>query len=55
VVSKVFGPTPRTEKAEVMSLDSMSPDELSRTLIQKIFTKHPHFESDLLDRPRSTP
>lgn len=55
VVSKVFGPTPRTEKAEVMSLDSMSPDELSRNLIQKIFTKHPHFESDLLDRPRSTP
>lgn len=55
VVSKVFGPTPRTEKAEVMSLDSMSPDELSRNLIQKIFIKHPHFESDLLDRPRSTP
>ena len=55
VVSKVFGPTPRTDKAEVMSLDSMSADELSKSLIQKIFSKHPHFESDLLDRPRSTP
>lgn len=55
VVSKVFGPTPRTDKAEVMSLDTMSPDELSKTLIQKIFQKHPHFEADLLDRQRSTP
>jgi electron transfer flavoprotein beta subunit len=55
VVSKVFGPSPRTDKAEVMSLEAMSPDQLSKSLIQKIFEKHPHFESDLLDRPRSTP
>jgi electron transfer flavoprotein beta subunit len=53
VVSKVFGPSPRTEKAEMLSLESMSAGELSTRLIEKIFTSHPHFESDLLDPPQS--
>lgn len=48
VVSKVFGPTPRSEKAEMVDLDKSSLRDVSLNLIQKIFTNHPTLESDLL-------
>jgi len=48
VVSKVFGPTPRSQKAEMMDLDVSNLRDVSLNLIQKIFTGHPTLESDLL-------
>lgn len=48
VVSKVFGPTPRSEKAEMLDLESSSLRDVSLNLVQKIFTRHPTLETDLL-------
>jgi electron transfer flavoprotein beta subunit len=48
VVSKVFGPTPRSEKADMLELETSSLRDVSLNLIQKIFTRHPTLESDLL-------
>ena len=48
VVSKVFGPTPRSEKAEILELESSTLRDVSLNLIQKIFTRHPTLEADLL-------
>ncbi|SDC76506.1 electron transfer flavoprotein subunit beta/FixA family protein [Paraburkholderia lycopersici] len=48
VVSKVFGPTPRSEKAEMLELDTSSLRDVSLNLLQKIFTRHPTLEADLL-------
>jgi electron transfer flavoprotein beta subunit len=48
VVSKVFGPTPRSEKTEMLDLETSSLRDLSLNLLQKIFTRHPTLESDLL-------
>jgi electron transfer flavoprotein beta subunit len=48
VVSKVFGPTPRSEKVEMLNLETSSLRDLSLNLLQKIFTRHPTLESDLL-------
>lgn len=42
VVSKVFGPTPRSEKAAMVKLD---------TTTQSIFTRHPTLEQDLIAAP----
>ncbi|MBB5446893.1 electron transfer flavoprotein beta subunit [Paraburkholderia sp. WSM4177] len=48
VVSKVFGPTPRSEKAEMLDLDASNLCDVSVNLLQKIFTRHPTLEADLL-------
>src|SRR5450830_472524 len=48
VVSKVFGPTARSEKADMLELETSSLRDVSLNLIQKIFTRHPTLESDLL-------
>ncbi|MBB2984023.1 electron transfer flavoprotein beta subunit [Paraburkholderia tropica] len=48
VVSKVFGPTPRSEKTEMLELDISSLRDISLNLLQKIFTRHPTLEADLL-------
>ncbi|WP_454720195.1 MULTISPECIES: electron transfer flavoprotein subunit beta/FixA family protein [Cupriavidus] len=53
VVSKVFGPTPRSEKAEMLELDVSSLRDVSLNLLQKIFTRHPTLESDLLMKEAS--
>jgi len=50
VVSKVFGPTPRTEKAEMLKVDDSTPRDLSLNLIQRIFSRNPALEQELLDR-----
>jgi electron transfer flavoprotein beta subunit len=48
VVSKVFGPTPRSEKAEIIDIDVTNLRDASLTLLEKIFTRHPTLEADLL-------
>jgi electron transfer flavoprotein beta subunit len=48
VVSKVFGPTPRSAKAELLELETSSLRDVSLNLLQKIFTRHPTLEVDLL-------
>lgn len=48
VVSKVFGPTPRSQKAEMLDLASSNLRDVSLNLLQKIFTRHPTLEADLL-------
>ena len=50
VVSKVFGPTPRSEKAEMLELDVSNLRDVSMNLLQKIFTRHPALEADLLTK-----
>lgn len=50
VVSKVFGPTPRTEKAEMMLLEEATPRDVALNLIQKIFTKNPLLEDELVEK-----
>lgn len=50
VVSKVFGPTARTDKAEVLLLEESLPRDVSLNLIQRIFTRNPALEQELLDR-----
>jgi len=49
VVSKVFGPTPRAEKAEMLTLDSAMPHDAALNAIQKIFTRKPELEQQLAD------
>ncbi|NTV09654.1 MAG: electron transfer flavoprotein subunit beta/FixA family protein [Zoogloea sp.] len=48
VVSKVFGPTPRAEKADTQSTETATPKDCSLNLLQKIFTQHPTLERDIL-------
>lgn len=47
VVSKVFGPTPRTERAEMLSADVSEPRDIALNLVQKIFTRQPGLEAQL--------
>ena len=53
VVSKVFGPTPRSQKAEMLDLETSNLRDVSLNLLQKIFTRHPLLESDLLMKEMS--
>ena len=53
VVSKVFGPTPRSEKAEMLDLETSNLRDVSLNLLQKVFTRHPTLESDLLMKEMS--
>ena len=48
MVSKVFGPTPRAEKALMQSVEDATPRDVSLNVIQKIFTQHPTLERDIL-------
>ena len=50
VVSKVFGPTPRSEKAEMVNLDTTTLRDRSLNLLQSIFTRHPTLEQDLINK-----
>lgn len=50
VVSRVFGPTPRSEKAEMMVVETSSLRDISLNLLQSIFTVHPTLESDLIEK-----
>jgi electron transfer flavoprotein beta subunit len=50
VVSKVFGPTPRNERADMQIVAESNPQDVTLNLLQKIFTTHPHLEQELVDR-----
>lgn len=50
VVSKVFGPTPRTEKADMLDLETTTLRDMSLNLLQKIFTRHATLEQDLAEK-----
>jgi electron transfer flavoprotein beta subunit len=41
VVSKVFAPTPRSKRAEIIETQSGEPGDLAATLIAKLFTRYP--------------
>lgn len=48
VVSKVFGPTPRTDKAEMLSTEVSGVRDIALNVVQKIFTRQPALEAQLL-------
>ena len=50
VVSKVFGPTPRAERAEMFSVEQSSARDAAVTVVEKIFTRNPALRQDLLER-----
>ncbi len=50
VVRKVFGPSPRTEKADVVAVAESSVDDVCLDLLQKIFTRHPTLEDETVKR-----
>jgi electron transfer flavoprotein beta subunit len=50
VVSKVFGPTPRSTKPDLQVVADSSPNDVVLNLLQKIFTTHPHLEEELVER-----
>jgi electron transfer flavoprotein beta subunit len=50
VVSKVFGPTPRSEKADMMVVADSTPGDVCLNLLQKIFTTHPTLEEETVER-----
>jgi len=47
VVSKVFAPSPKTVKAEIIQTNSGEPGEMAATLLMKMFTKFPHVREEL--------
>jgi len=47
VVSKVFAPSPKTVKAEIIQTNSGEADEMAATLLMKMFTKFPHVREQL--------
>jgi electron transfer flavoprotein beta subunit len=47
VVSKVFAPTPRTQKAEIVQTQSDQPSDLAATLITKLFTRYPQLRAEI--------
>ncbi|MBL8330767.1 MAG: electron transfer flavoprotein subunit beta/FixA family protein [Rubrivivax sp.] len=50
VVSKVFGPTPRTEKADMQTVADSNVNDVCLNLLQKIFTQHPTLEEETVER-----
>lgn len=50
VVSKVFGPTPRKEKADMLVVEDSSVSDVCLNAIQKIFTRHATLEEETVER-----
>lgn len=50
IVSKVFGPTPRSAKVDVQAVADTSVQDVTLNLLQKIFTAHPQLEEELVER-----
>jgi len=50
VVSKVFGPTPRTDKADMQVVADSSVQDVTLNLLERIFTTHPQIEAELVER-----
>ena len=49
VVSKVFGPTPRSVKADMQVVADSSVHDVTLNLIDKLFTTHPQLEDELVE------
>ncbi|MHB1290808.1 MAG: electron transfer flavoprotein subunit beta/FixA family protein [Sulfuricella sp.] len=50
VVSKVFAPTPKTERAEMIEVESGDPKDLAVTVLAKMFTRFPVVEKEVAKR-----
>jgi electron transfer flavoprotein beta subunit len=50
IVSKVFGPSPRTDKCDTQTVADSSVNDVCLNLIQKIFTTHPTLEEETVER-----
>ena len=50
VVSKVFGPTPRQQQADMAVVADSSVNDVTLNLLQKLFTAHPQIEQTLVDQ-----
>ncbi len=50
IVSKVFGPTPRSQKCDTMVVADTSVNDVCLNVIQKIFTTHPTLEEETVER-----
>jgi len=50
IVSKVFGPTPRTARADMHVVADTNVQDVTLNLLQKIFTTHPQIEAELVER-----
>ncbi len=47
VVSKVFAPSPKTMKAEIIQTNSGEAEEMASALLMKIFTRFPHVREEI--------
>ena len=52
VVSKVFAPTPKSERAEMIEVESGDPKDLAVTVLAKMFTRFPAVEKEVAKRAR---
>jgi electron transfer flavoprotein beta subunit len=50
VVSKVFAPTPKSERAEMIAVESGDPKDLAVTVLAKMFTRFPVVEKEVAKR-----
>ncbi len=50
VVSKVFGPTPRSQKPDMAVVEGGNVSDICLNLLQKIFTQHPTLEEETVER-----
>lgn len=50
IVSKVFGPTPRSEKADVQVVADSNVNDVCLNLLEKVFTQHPTLEEETIER-----
>jgi electron transfer flavoprotein beta subunit len=50
VVSKVFAPTPKSERAEMIEVESGDPKDVAVTLLAKMFTRFPTVEKEITRR-----
>jgi electron transfer flavoprotein beta subunit len=50
VVSKVFAPRPRSQRAEIIETVDNDPKNLAVTLLAKVFTQHPKLEKEIAKR-----
>ena len=47
IVSKVFAPQPKSQRAEMIDCESREPKDLAVTLLAKLFTKYPNLAEDI--------
>lgn len=50
VVSKVFAPTPKSERAEMIEVESGDPKDMAVTVLSKMFTRFPAVEKEVAKR-----